>query len=131
MSIMATRTKSFPIPPAMLTAIKRWADLAGTSDSEVIRVAVELGLRSLKSDPSPLLGHDLGPPETLLGSSEETPSKLEATPVMDEDPSRAPAARAKAEREGIKMPPVKPVKRPQGPRDRGSSGRTGSKGSEG
>ena len=73
---MATKTKSFPVPPAMLSAIKRWAETAGTSDSDVIRVAIQLGLRALQADPSPLMGaeQDLGPPPNLASSdSTEAP----------------------------------------------------------
>lgn len=99
---MATRTKSFPMPPLMLASIKRWADLAGTSDSEVIRVAVEIGLRSLQEDPSPLLGKDLGPPPGMRTSDPCAPTPRPPVARPLHAPSGSTAARQDEDRLGSK-----------------------------
>ena len=108
--VMSTRTKSFPIPPDMLAAVKQWAEAAKTSDSEVIRVALAIGLKSLQADPTPLIGRasDLGPPAGMM-----TAEELRQTPVTDEDPSRSltdkmKVIRAEREREAKKPKGGKP-----------------------
>lgn len=130
--IMAPRTKSFPISVEMLSAIKRWAAAADTSDSDVIRVAVELGLRSLQADPAPLLRReapDLGPPKGLKAAEPMGDTTLRAGMDSEAGPS---ADNPESPPQPPRMPPTKPTKRPPpgSPRDRDSRGRSGSKGSD-
>ena len=104
-------------------------------------VLAENPLRALESAPTPeTIRPNIEAAKTRIRQERErsrtslTPDELRRIPVLEEDPSKAPAEKLRGEREGtIRLPPARPTKRPPpgSPRDRGSSGRTGSRGSEG
>lgn len=58
-----TKPKSFQPTPEQLLAIKDWSHRYSVSQSEVIRVALNIGLRALNKDPTPLEKEHVGQDE--------------------------------------------------------------------